>query len=304
MLKYVIKNISKEFWELTKHIFDPITDKDFYKNRIIGIISRLFNLFENLVIAFKYISYVARFSSKLKSISATPNDFIQKKLLEEYDYQIYPVFIYLLNNHSRIKGLRAKLLEFFTIVNADVEFKSQFNEIVGIHFIEKQLQLKVLEVEIKSQPIISPYCKNNKSCDILANDGNQNIYFESKKSLSQDLRPREKMGSDEGFTPISNSELYQWIRDKLFDANLKGADYLLIRIPFWTPVDIDSEKEKYNHWISRTFKENEKISENVFRIKLDRLILNITKGFYIIFPNNYIKVEVISNNHTNEVNPV
>lgn len=293
MIKIIFKILFIDIFSLTKYSFEPLfkTSND---HRLLECISRLSGSKESVKAAFRYIYYKLIFERKLSRISITPSDYIKNKFWE-FNHSLYPVLIHLIENHNRIKGLDDKLREFFTLSGNDLEFESHFNEIVGVHFLETQLNYKVLSVEIKSQPIISPYSKNNKSCDILASDGNQNIYFESKKSLSQDLRPRTISGDFEHFTPISHNEIHQWIRNKLYEANQKGADYLLIRVPFWSPIELIDDQEKIELWMSRTFKGNEKISGKYFRIKLDGFSLTVTKGFYIIFPNNFIKVEVLNN---------
>jgi len=294
MFRNISKIILTEIFFLIKEIIEPLFKKPSDNTRFQEFKFRANGFKENIKIGLSYIYYTFIFEKRLRNITIVPSDFIKNKFLE-FHYTVYPVLIYLIDNHSRIKSMFEKLKEFLTLSGGDVKFESDLNEIVGVWFLETQLKYKVLEIEIISQPVFSPHCKNKKSCDILANDGFQNLYFESKMSMSQDLRPRSKLGEFESYTPISNIEIREWIRDMLYEANQKGANYLLIRVPFWTPMRIRSDEEKIKLWISRTFDKNEQISENVFRIKLDRLILNVTKGFYIIFPHNFIKVEVCQN---------
>lgn len=141
-------------------------------------------------------------------------------------------------------------------------------------------------METKTLKIKSPSVSGNKSCDILARNRTNDLYFEvkdfSKEILTQEKN--EKFSLIE-FTPAIPTEKSKWIEKMVRKAVGKGAYFLICRIPVWSSVRIPGFGSK---WLKRIFNNSKKVGKKEYLVKTKLVIPDFFKGVYLIKNRRYL----------------
>lgn len=133
----------------------------------------------------------------------------------------------------------------------------------------------------------------DKSCDIKAEDNGLEIYYESKDASYQILSRytyRNNLYSDQ----MSPSQIESWVWKKIKEADKKGADYLICKVPVWIGITEKHEPATYDKWAKAIFKNIDQIGPAHFRIAISNVRpLKNLKGFYILKLTDAIKIELL-----------
>lgn len=199
---------------------------------------------------------------------------------------------YSINNLLNVKGIPELLYDIAQIeasdINGERSYYNTLTEFHGIFFVHHGLKLEIIEVESNKNRILSPYRKNNsKSCDIKATDSFRDYYFEIKDASSQ-ITTQEIKNGIKYFKPMFEDDVYKWVLEKCKEAEQKGANYLLCRVPVWNYRADD--KDFFYKWISKKFRITGRLSDNEVRITLPFQISKSFEGIYIIKPYGYMKL--------------
>ncbi len=203
---------------------------------------------------------------------------------------------YAIKNLLNVVGIKDKLREIALIKKSGNEGERIYhNSIMELHdmfFVHNVLKLNILEVDSRTNDILSPYRKIERSCDIKACDATDTYYFESKDASSEIMTVYQKNGG-EYFTPTDDNKIERWIANKSKEADEKGANYLICRVPVWVYDVYQQEKEFYDKWAERIFKNSftikSKTSKNETIISPRIQLSSDFKGIYVIKEFGYLK---------------
>jgi hypothetical protein len=182
---------------------------------------------------------------------------------------------------ENILGMPRLLEKIVKIPARDNRTYEQFhNLLVEFHmlkFAEKQLRIIILEVEHESHQIFSPRRKKNTlSCDMLGLMNRQQVYLEAKDSSSETKNAEEYHGFMMS-TPKNAYQHLQWIRNKVYDAEQKGADYLVCKVPMWLKFS-----ETSHDWMCEVFDDVRQEGKNLYSGCLKGLKIDNLKSIFIL----------------------
>ena len=202
---------------------------------------------------------------------------------------------YVIKDLLNTKGVEELLKDIAEINISGKEGKRiYYNSIMQLHaiyFAHSTLKLQILEVESKTNKVLSPYRKkSNKSCDIRAKDSAREYYFESKDA-SAEIMTSYKLKKGYYFCPMSEEDIQNWIIRKTKEADEKGANYLICRVPVWVPNVGKTEDEFYDTWIRKIFEIKEQVSRNAFIIALPCQLSPSFEGIYIIKSFGHLRLQ-------------
>lgn len=202
-----------------------------------------------------------------------------------------------IKNLQRVEGINGLLKEVATVVNNDDGeriFHNYLQELHGIYFVSRILKHKILAVENNFSKVLSPYCDNEKSCDLKSSYLNKTYFFESKDRSNLFTR-------DSNSLPITMSqeeESAKWIFSKANAANQKGAHFLICRPDLFMGFGDTQENYKeyfYGDWIeitlSKYFRVLSRVSKNEILVSpRENTFYPVFEGFFIVKEIGYIKV--------------
>lgn len=202
---------------------------------------------------------------------------------------------YCINNLQDISGIK-QLLEDLASMDASGNnaYRIYHNSIVemdGIFHVHAVFKQKIKEVESSSNKILSPRRVGEKSCDIKAEENGREIYYESKDA-SVEITSRWTKGEFQHWTPMSAYQIEKWVLRKISDADQKGADYLLCKVPMWKRMTERVDINTWDDWAKKTFKNLTQIGPAHFKINNPELSAIKLKGFYILKSKGAIKFDI------------
>lgn len=159
-------------------------------------------------------------------------------------------------------------------------------ELHGCYFTHKILKMKILDVEYGKNKILSPNRIGNRSCDIKCFKKSDTIYFECKDS-SAEIKSGVPYEGVTITTPLNAYQNKKWLLDKMQEADDKGADYLLAKIPIWSPYQ---GKKIYRCWMEKVFENHKRHSCNNYSIEIDKNKYRSLKGAFLLLRKNAIKI--------------
>lgn len=218
-----------------------------------------------------------------------------KNDIEESNEKALRYIKYAIKNLLRVNGVQQLLEDIAQVVKPGNEgeriYYNSLTELHAIYFVHNSLKLKILEVESKTNTVLSPNRKGNKSCDIKATDSARDYYFESKDASSEIMTSYEDKGHT-FYTPMDDDEIRKWVIRKGKEADEKGANYLVCRVPVWVTDAGQAKRDFYNEWVMRVFEIKKKISGNSFVITLPIRLSPNFEGIYIIKEFGYLKLQL------------
>lgn len=218
-----------------------------------------------------------------------------KKDVEENNEKALRYIKYAIKYLLGVKGVERLLEDIAQVVKPGNEgeriYCNSLTELHGICFVHNSLKLKILEVESKTNKVLSSNRKGDKSCDIKATNSVRDYYFESKDASSEIMTSYEDREHTH-FTPMTDDEIREWVMRKSKEADEKGANHLVCRVPVWVPDAGRSKRDFYNKWITRVFEIKKKISRNSFVIALPIRLSSNFEGIYIIKEFGYLKLQL------------
>ena len=218
-----------------------------------------------------------------------------KNHIEESNEKALRYIKYAIKNLLGVKGVEQLLEHVAQVVKPGNEgeriYYNSLMELHAIYFVHNSLKLAVLEVESRTNKVLSPNRKGDKSCDIKATNSVRDYYFESKDASSEIMTSYEDRGHT-FYTPMDDDEIREWVIRKSKEANEKGANYLVCRVPVWVPDAGLAKRDFYNEWITRVFEIKQKISRNSFVITLPIRLSSNFEGIYIIKEFGYLKLRL------------
>ncbi len=201
---------------------------------------------------------------------------------------------YAIKNFSKTKGMDELLAQLAGIeisgTGSERIFKNLLTEIHAACFLSKTLGEIVLEVDSKSNDVISSYrSSQEQQCDIKSSTAKGDIYYYEVKDASSELESRYQRKGITHFNPMNDEKIEKWMKEKTKEAEKKGADFLICRVPVW--LDLGEEDEE---WIDRImgkkFKIQKRVSNQEIIVQPNFSVLSYLKGIYIIKEFRYIKV--------------
>jgi len=168
-------------------------------------------------------------------------------------------------------------------------YLNSLTQLHSVGFSHKELKLQVLAVESKSWAVLSPRRIGDKSCDFKASDGGRGYFFETKDASAETMS-QARYGGAIHYTPMGEEEIGPWIIKRCRDAEEKGADYLICRVPVWVQGWEEEEQEFYDKWIRKVFKIKEQPSKHEVIISKPEELSSQFKGVYIIKSFGYLKL--------------
>ena len=218
-----------------------------------------------------------------------------KNDIEENNEKALRYVKYVIKNLLGVEGVEQLLEDIAQVDKSGYEGKRiYYNSLTELHatyFVHKSLKLKIVEVESKTNTVLSPNRKGDKSCDIKATNSVRDYYFESKDASSEIMTSYEDRGHTL-FTPTDDDEIREWVIRKSKEADEKGANYLVCRVPVWVNDAGRAKRDFYNEWITRVFEIKKKISRNSFVITLPIRLSSNFEGIYIIKEFGYLKLQL------------
>lgn len=162
------------------------------------------------------------------------------------------------------------------------KYYNQITEFFGVWFVSHKLCNHVIAMENSPQSVIlSPHTANKKSCDIRAKNGSADLYFEVK-DLSKEVLTRQKKKECPDltfFSPPTPTQKEKWIKNKIRESALKGANYLICRIPIWQSPGVPGFGTR---WVRKIFRDSKKIANKKYLVPVNFQIPPFFKGVYII----------------------
>lgn len=203
---------------------------------------------------------------------------------------------YAIKNLLDTKGIEQLLKEIAQVVKSGNEgeriYHNRIMQFHAIYFVHHSLKLRILEVDSKTNKVLSPNRKRNKSCDIKATNSIRDYYFEAKDASSEITTRREVKGVGEVYDPMLEEQTQKWVVWQTAEADRKGANYLICRLEVYSVDATQIEKEFYDKWVRNIFKIEKRISENTFIIALPIELSSNFEGIYIIKPFGYLKLQL------------
>jgi len=89
---------------------------------------------------------------------------------------------------------------------------------------------------------------------------------------------------------MEEDEIGRWIVKRCRDADAKGADYLVCRVPVWVSGWEEQEQEFYNKWIRKVFSVNAQSGKHEVVIDKPAGLSGQFKGVYIIKAFGYLRI--------------
>lgn len=131
-------------------------------------------------------------------------------------------------------------------------------ELHGLYFVSEGLELRISRAEADKIKVYSPFRTGNKSCDILATDGEKEFYFECKDHSSEIVTsyPNQRDPRFRNFKPSFGDKVASWIGYMCRDASEKGATTLICKVPRWKEQFFDTDEELDNWWVHEFFDVN------------------------------------------------
>ncbi len=167
-----------------------------------------------------------------------------------------------------------------------------YNSLTQLHaagFAHKELKLRVLAVESRSQQVLSPRKAGDKSCDFKASDGSREYFFETKDASAETMSQSRYDGAIH-YTPMGEEEIGPWIVKRCREADEKGADYLICRVPVWVSGWEEEEQEFYDKWIRKVFKVKAQPAKHKVVIAKPEGLSGQFKGVYIVKAFGYLRL--------------
>lgn len=166
-------------------------------------------------------------------------------------------------------------------------FENTLTEAFACMFLEQSCAMKIQAIENRRHPLRSPHARNsNKSCDILATQGKDHLYFEVKDcSIEFNV---SRIAGLRGFTPASDIEKRVWLEKRIKDCFDKGANYLIARLPVW-----ESSSRSGIEAVRDVLHEYELESDSQARIQVQFAVPEWFKGIYLIKKIGCVFVSVV-----------
>jgi hypothetical protein len=164
------------------------------------------------------------------------------KDLEARNSKALRYLAYAIMHLHHVKGVRKALKEIAKISREDKQGRREYqNRLVEFHalrFVSRSLGLNIQGLEERSMS-----ATGNKTCDIMALEGDRRRYFEVKDASAEILfeYPDSKYPKITHFDPKFPPEVARWIKTKAADANAKGADSLICHTPRWSDSQLKIE---------------------------------------------------------------
>jgi hypothetical protein len=118
------------------------------------------------------------------------------------------------------------------------------------------------------------------------------LYYEVKDSSSEITTSYEKHGAIY-FDPMDDQKVEQWIKEKTEDADRRGANFLICRVPVWSGKFAD-ENEFYGDWGNRIMKQHfltkKRIGPQEFLVRPTFRIASHVQGVYILKKFGHIRI--------------
>ncbi len=197
-----------------------------------------------------------------------------------------------------VKGMPEFLAQLASIningCESERQFDNSLTELHAANFLAQELNENVVGIESKSHKIKSPFSKKNKYCDIKTKINEDEIFYEVKDASSEKMSSYKEKNVIH-FEPMSDEKVEQWIKNKLKEVDLCGANYLICRVPIWLE-DHTKEEDFYLKWREQVFRNLFEIlqikSKNEFYVAANFSLSSHVKGFYIIKSFGYIKMMI------------
>jgi len=168
-------------------------------------------------------------------------------------------------------------------------YDNSLTQLHAVGFAHKELKLQIVAVESKSQQVLSPRRTGDKSCDFKASDGSREYFFETKDASSETMSQSQD-GDFIDYTPMGEEEIGPWIIKRCRDAEEKGADYLICRVPLWVRGWEEEEQEFYDKWIRKVFKVKAQPAKHEVIISNPEGLSDQFSGVYIIKAFGYLRI--------------
>ena len=168
-------------------------------------------------------------------------------------------------------------------------YDNWLTQLHAVGFAHKKLKLQILAVESKSQPVFSVRRIGDKSCDFKASDGSREYFFETKDASSETMSQSQD-GDSIDYTPMGKEEIGPWIIKRCREADEKGADYLICRVPVWGRGWEEEEQEFYDKWVRKVFKVKTQPAKHEVIISKPEGLSDQFKGVYIIKAFGYLRL--------------
>ncbi len=166
-------------------------------------------------------------------------------------------------------------------------YLNSLTQLHAVGFAHKELKLHIQAVEAINQPVLSPRRIGDKSCDFRASDGHEESYFETKDSSAETMSEHRIKGIIH-FDPMNERKIGDWIINRCRNAEKKGADYLICRVPVWDNWE-EEEREFYGKWIREVFEVKSQPDKNEVVISRPSGTGQL-KGIYIIKAFGYLRI--------------
>jgi len=238
----------------------------------------------------------------------------KKQIIEEYAQKIGLVFdsnaylaedckcgnwlalrfpAYAIQNLPHMQNLKECFLELADITKDGNDSRSRYyNQLTEFHavwFVSCILKLNVVAMEHRICPIRSPNCQNDCSCDILAKTKRRHFYFEVKDLSSETLSEYEDNSISQDcvfFDPsLPSPRQHQWINRMLWKSVRKGANYLICRIPVWSPCGVRGFGTR---WLHEIFGNVQRLGCREYALPAKSKVPAFFKGVYLIHNRRYL----------------
>jgi len=213
--------------------------------------------------------------------------------IEKKNYKTLKYIKCAINNLNDVRGM-SELLKQLALIevtgnNSKIIFKNSLTEIHAACFLSKTLGEKVLEVDSKSNAVISPHGESNKQCDIKTSNAIGEInYYEVKDASSEQMSCEEKKGNTY-FVPMGDEEVEQWMKNKVKVAVRKGANYLICRVPKWGDFN-EADEDWLDRVLNERFIMQKRLNNYEIIVKANFTVPSYLKGMYILKPSWYQKI--------------
>jgi len=200
---------------------------------------------------------------------------------------------YAIQHLRHLQNLKQCFLELANITRDSNESESRYyNQLTEFHavwFASYTLKLNVVAMEHKSSPIRSPNCQNDCSCDILAKAKRSDVYFEVKDLSSETLTQHEDDSISQDvvfFDPsLPSRRQHKWVNKMLRKSFIKGANYLICRIPVWSPF---GDRGFGTRWLHEIFGNVQQLSYREYILSTKSKVPDFFKGVYLIHNRRYL----------------
>jgi hypothetical protein len=122
-------------------------------------------------------------------------------------------------------------------------------ELHGCYFVHRCLHMEIMDVEYDQHFIRSPNRLGNRSCDIKGKINGNDYYFDCKDS-STEIVHQEPFYDIHVTSPRNSHQNRMWLEGQMQEADNKGSDYLLAKIPLWSQY---KGRKRNREWMSKVF---------------------------------------------------